>query len=171
MVSSILAKHRGSGRERKKPVYGTAVTPGLPVAQMDALCEAPGQRSSKKGLVSSDYWDPNNPSAGCRTITVRQPWTAQWQTNIGQRTHISTMDARTMSFLYPFSNWRFVDQNDGGWDNGTFIDPYQDLTNALQNTPGGGTLWILNPDHYSAVGVLSEPLTLRAGHGVVTLGN
>jgi hypothetical protein len=46
----------------------------------------------------------NNP-----TITVLAPFTAQWQTTIGQRNHLSYFDGLTMSFLYPRGDFRFVD--------------------------------------------------------------
>jgi hypothetical protein len=75
-----------------------------------------------------------------------------------------------MSFLYPQPDWRFVEQGADGSDAGTFFDPYQTLSRAMTQTPTGGTLWFLEPDHYSAVGTFSQPMTWRAGHGSVTLG-
>jgi hypothetical protein len=106
----------------------------------------------------------------CRTITVLPPFDVAWQNNIGQRTHLSVFDQLTMSFLYPQPDWRFVEQGADGSDAGTFFDPYQTLSRAMTQTPTGGTLWFLEPDHYSAVGTYSQPMTWRAGHGSVTLG-
>lgn len=106
----------------------------------------------------------------CRTITVLPPNDVIWQSQIGNRTHLSDMDELTMSFLYPQPNWRFVDINHIGNQNGTFLEPYVQFTVGEANTPGGGTLWI-QPGTYSAVGTYSTPVTIRAPLGGVTLGN
>jgi hypothetical protein len=41
----------------------------------------------------------------------------------------------------------------------------------MSETPTNGTLWILEPDDYVAVGTYARAMTWRAGHGTVTLGN
>ena len=105
----------------------------------------------------------------CRSITVLPPNT-QWQNLIGQRDHLSYWDQRVMAFLYPYANWRFVDLNHGGGNDGTFFDPYLSLSQAIDQMPDGGTLWFLGPDIYPAVGDYSQPMTWRAGHLTVTLG-
>jgi hypothetical protein len=112
-----------------------------------------------------------NCAAGCETIVVLPPNDVDWQNNIGQRTHLSVFDALTMSFLYPLPDWRFVDQSAGGSDAGSFQNPYRTLNRAMTQTPTGGTLWFLQPDHYSAVGTYSRAMTWRVGYGTVTLGN
>lgn len=106
----------------------------------------------------------------CRTISVVPPFDVDWQNDIGQRTHLSVFDALTMSFLYPLPDWRFVDQDAGGFDVGTFAQPYRTLNRATTQTPAGGTLWFLQPDYYSAVGNYERAMTWRAGYGTVTLG-
>ena len=111
---------------------------------------------------------PNDP--GCRTITVLPPNDVAWQDGIGQRDHLSFWDQRVMSFLYPYAHWRFVDLGHGGGDDGTFFDPYLSLSRAIDETPDGGMLWVLEPDPYSAIGVYSRPMTWRAGYLAVTMG-
>ncbi len=110
-------------------------------------------------------------SPGCRTITVKAPYAAEWQDNIGQRDHLSRMDALTMSFLYPETNWRFLDRNYGGiLEIGTFFFPEKTFPNGVSSTPSGGTLWI-QPGTYAAVGTHSKAMTLRAPLGGVTMTN
>lgn len=112
-----------------------------------------------------------NCPAGCETIIVLPPNDVAWQNNIGQRTHLSVFDGLTMSFLYPLPDWRFVEQAAGGSDSGTFQNPYSTWSRAMSETPTNGTLWILEPDDYVAVGTYSRAMTWRVGYGSVTLGN
>lgn len=56
LAGSMLG-HTEEGRERKKPVYGTAVSPTLLDADMGSLCPAIGQSPSTKRPISSDYWE------------------------------------------------------------------------------------------------------------------
>ena len=119
--------------------------------------------------------DPTCPNGG-RTIVVLPPNQA-WQNLIGQRTHISTWDGRIMSFLYPEDDWRFLDSQCGNrgvqcWvqfdciELGNFFCPYvADFPDAVDQTPSGGTLWILADDTYSTGGTLSKPMTIRAAVG------
>ena len=102
------------------------------------------------------------------TITVRPP-NQEWQTRIGQKTHLSDMDELTMSFIYPEANWRFVDGAYGGTENGSFLEPYRQFTTGEAATPSGGVLWI-QPGTYSAVGTYNKAMTLKAPLGGVTLG-
>jgi astacin len=118
-----------------------------------------------------DFSICENCSAACRTIVVKAPYAAEWQDNIGQRNHLSQMDAMTMSFLYPESNWRFLDRNYGGIiEVGTFLFPAKTFPNGVAFTPSGGTLWI-QPGNYAAVGTHSKAMTLRAPLGGVLLRN
>lgn len=90
----------------------------------------------------------NCPTDGTQTITVLAPNNAQWQSAIGQRTHLSVLDQAMVSFLYRQPNWRFLDcsYNGGnGASDGTIIRPYTTLAAALAGTPSGGTLWISGP--------------------------
>ncbi|MBI5030038.1 MAG: M12 family metallopeptidase [Chloroflexi bacterium] len=103
-----------------------------------------------------------------RTITVLSPNQA-WQTLIGQRTHLSNMDQLTMSFLYPESDWRFVDgAYTGDTENGMFLTPYKQFPPGFTATPFGGTLWV-QPGTYSSVGTYNNAVTIRAPLGNVTL--
>ena len=110
-------------------------------------------------------------SSSCWTITVNPPYAGEWQSQIGQRDHLSRMDALTMSFLYPQSNWRFLDLNYHGlFEFGSFLVPAKTFANGKNLTPAGGTLWI-QPGHYAAVGIHSKTMTLRAPLGGVTMGD
>jgi hypothetical protein len=103
------------------------------------------------------------------TITVLAPNTAQWQTAIGQRTHLSTMDQAALSFFYPFSNWRFLDCNYNGGNgasNGTFRRPYTSFATAFNNTPAGGTIWVLRTCNFAAVGIYNKQIKVKAAPGV-----
>jgi hypothetical protein len=116
--------------------------------------------------------DPNN----CRTITVKSPWDTEWQNVIGQRTSLSKIDQLTMSFLYPESNWVFVNGTytsappcDGDEELGTFFKPYCSFPSGAGGVPDGGTV-IIQPGTYSSVGVYTKAMTLRAPLGGVILG-
>lgn len=113
---------------------------------------------------------PSGSDCNCTntTISVRSPNQA-WQTQIGQRTHLSHLDQLTMSFLYSENNWRFVDSTYSGAQNGNFIEPYRDYKQGINSTPSNGTLWI-QPGRYSGTGVYNKPMILRAPLGGVTLG-
>ena len=103
-----------------------------------------------------------------RTITVLPPNQA-WQNLIGQRTHLSDLDTWTMSFLYPESDWYFVDKTDtGSLEDGTFFEPYTTYSAGMATVPNNSTLWI-QPGTYTAVGTHNKPVTLRAPLGHVTL--
>lgn len=116
---------------------------------------------------------------GGRTISVLPPNRAQWQSQIGQGGAPSTWDALVMSFLYPKDDWVFLDNECGNrgvacsllgacvTHNGTFFCPIvDDFAQGIDDTPAGGTLWMLADVNYSVVGRLSKPMTLRAPLGV-----
>ncbi len=103
------------------------------------------------------------------TIQVKAPYAAQWQSLIGQRTHLSYLDGITISFLYPRGDFRFVDgTNTARSQNGSFLDAYQSLAIGINATPVRGTLWI-QPGTYRDVKILSKQMTLRAPLGGVTI--
>jgi hypothetical protein len=110
---------------------------------------------------------------GGDTITVNAPWNAEWQNRIGQRDHFSYFDGITCRALYPFPNDRWLDRAHGGLANGTFWEPFRNisLAGALAGVPLGGTLLIKFGNTYSAVGTHSRPVTIIAPNGAVTLGN
>lgn len=106
---------------------------------------------------------------GQPTITVKAPNQA-WQTQIGQRSHLSRLDILTVSFLYPEPNWHFLDWTHNGMEVGSmFMWPYRTFSKAMVFTPTGGTLMI-QPGSYSAVGTYNRAMLLRAPLGRVSLG-
>ncbi|HEY7495513.1 MAG TPA: M12 family metallopeptidase [Candidatus Tectomicrobia bacterium] len=113
---------------------------------------------------------PIGSSCACTNvvITVLAPNQA-WQSQIGQRTHLSRLDQLTMSFLYADPDWRFVDRTYPGPEDGSFDQPYRTFIAGIQNTPVGSTLW-LQPGSYTATGSYRNPVVLRAPLGHVTLG-
>jgi len=121
--------------------------------------------------AACSYSDPN-----CRTITVLQPYDTPWQNGnpadgeIGQRDHLSHWDATIMSFLYPYDDWRFADSSNSRSGDGTFLDPYRSLMDAVSSVPSGGTIWI-EPGHYSATYLFAKPMTWKSALGGVTIGD
>jgi astacin len=106
---------------------------------------------------------------GLPTITVLPPFDTVWQTRIGQRSHLSAADARILSFLYAYSNWRFVNGSYSGlFENGTFFEPDKSYARGESEVATGGTLWIQRGT-YAAVGSHTKPMTLQAPLGGVTL--
>jgi hypothetical protein len=108
---------------------------------------------------------------GGKTIQVLEPNTAAWQNVIGRANAPSCLDAMTMSFLYPRSDWRFLDEGHTGAGTGEFFDPYPDFFTAVSSsgTPLCGDLWI-EPGSYCAVGVHDRGMLIRATQGGVVLG-
>jgi hypothetical protein len=110
---------------------------------------------------------------GQDTITVNQPWNAQWQNMIGNVTTFSHLDAITCRGLYPFPADRW-------WapgsilSSGTFMQPYNvHPSSAVLATPAGGTLFLKHAGAYSGTGLYTStgPVTIDAPEGPVTLGN
>jgi len=106
----------------------------------------------------------------CTTIDVNPPYDTEWQSQIGQRNHLSTWDQLVMSFLYPESDWRFYEPAIGGAGSGTFLDPWGGtFQNALDSTPSGGVLIVLHGTTVPPMEI-SKSITLRAPLGGLTLG-
>jgi astacin (peptidase family M12A) len=103
------------------------------------------------------------------TIAVKAPFTATWQGAIGQRTQLSALDQAIVSFLYPQPHWLFLDcfyTGINGFSNGTFSRPYTDFATAENNTPPGGTIWILSNCSFQAIGIHNKQITVRTAPGV-----
>ncbi len=91
---------------------------------------------------------------------------------VGQRNHLSRFDQLVMSFLYPESNWRFVDRLYGGNEElGTFHKPFSTFGGGEADVPEGGTVWIVEPGAYSAVGVYTKAMLVLALLGGAVLGD
>jgi hypothetical protein len=112
------------------------------------------------------------PIAACNctnlVITVREP-NQQWQTLIGQRDHLSALDQATVSFLYPFTGWRFLDctyNGSNGSPDGSFRRPWTTLSAAFAGMPFGGTLWITGPCSPFPAGTYSNRITIRAAPNI-----
>jgi uncharacterized protein (TIGR03437 family) len=111
-----------------------------------------------------------NSCPGRETITVNEPFKTQWQSAIGQRTHLSDMDRLTLRLLYAYPNWRFVDgryTGQQGASDGTFLRPYQSLAMGINATPVGGALWI-QPGAYFA-NSLTKAISFQAPLGGVNI--
>lgn len=105
------------------------------------------------------------------TIVVNQPWTSQWQSDIGQRDHFSYYDSITCRGLYPFNTDRWLDRNHSGTILGTFLLPNNDsnIHSRAQTMPTGGTLFVKYGNTYSGVGIYTNPVTIHAPAGPVTI--
>ena len=117
------------------------------------------------GVIPCDS-DPNR----CYTISM-QPGYEAYQNVIGQRSYLSYWDMRTMSFLYPESDWIFVDHTYGGTESGTFLEPYDNFWDGYNNVSVGGMFWVLRPGTFSTGGTLSKACRIGAGMGGVILTN
>ncbi len=108
---------------------------------------------------------------GMDTITVLQN-PGFWQDRIGQRDHLSRFDALITGFIYPRSNWRFVDRNYGGFlESGTFFEPYKNFVPGYNATPNFGVLWVQPGVYTGSVGTYNRPMTWQAPLGGVTIRN
>lgn len=110
---------------------------------------------------------------GFDTITVNAPWNTQWQSVIGQNDHFSYYDAITCRGIYPFPTDRWVDRNHVGTQLGTFLLPTNspNIHTRAQSMPTGGTLFVKYGNTYSGVGIYTNPITIEAPAGAVTIGN
>jgi hypothetical protein len=76
-----------------------------------------------------------------------------------------------LSFLYPIWNWRFQ-SSDRGFILGAvgdFLTPYFWFADGYDDTPVGGTLWILHPSTHTVDWVLDKAMTIGAPLGGVVL--
>jgi len=106
--------------------------------------------------------------ATLNTIQVNEPWTAEWQSAIGQRNGPSYLDRTTMSFLYPETDWRFMHSASGILPvDGSFLAPYDDLAQAITATPAGGQLVLMYPEDLVEPGTYNKAMTLVAPLGAV----
>lgn len=109
--------------------------------------------------------------ASCRVLEIKDLTDrGLWQTALGQRDHLSKIDALTMSFMYPQPNWRFLELNYSGSDEtGTFYEPYVTFSDAVDAMPNGGVLWVQPATYSGSSGVVSKPMLIRAPLGGVLI--
>lgn len=110
---------------------------------------------------------------GNDTITVKPPWNTDWQSSIGQSNHFSFYDRITCRGLYPFTNDRWLDRAYVGTQLGTFLQPNStpDIFTRCQTMPTGGTLFVKYGNNYSGLGLYTNPVTIEAPYGTVTISN
>jgi len=110
----------------------------------------------------------------CRTISVKQPWAANWQDEIGQRDGLSRGDIATLQCLYPEPLTVFVDDNPWQYWNpfappGSFLNPFPTVGGGESAVVPTGTVMI-QPGHYLfAEKKHNKPMRLRAPLGGVKL--
>ena len=108
-------------------------------------------------------------AAGTETILVREPYKAEWQNKIGQRTHLSSLDRAGMSSLYPVPV--FVDGSyTGKVEKGTSDQPFKSFVAGAEAVAPGGRV-IVRPGSYAVAGSYDKPMRIKAPRGEVTLGN
>ena len=107
---------------------------------------------------------------GMDTITVLPPFEV-WQDLIGQRTHLSELDQRVLSYMYRQPDWRFARYAPlpGTFENGTFFFPYHSFPITEADTPPGGRILLLDQATYPAAGVYTKPLTIECPLGGAVL--
>lgn len=110
---------------------------------------------------------------GLDTISVNEPWNADWQGRIGNRDHFSYYDAINCRARYPFPNDRWLQRDRFGLPFGTFQDPFLSTTlaDAVAGVPSGGTLLVKFGNTYGGVGTHTKPVTIIAPIGDVRFGN
>ena len=77
-----------------------------------------------------------------------------------------------MSFLYPESDWIFADENFGGIQLGTFLNPWSTFAAGAAFTPDNGKLWLKADSYteYEFTGRLERPMTIESTAGSAVIG-
>ena len=110
-----------------------------------------------------------NDPVNCRTITVNPNW-SYMQDEIGQRTHLSSLDGITMSLMYPENGTVFVDKHyTGTIAVGTLYWPFKSFNAGYSFAPALGTV-VIKPGSYNETGLYSKAMLLKAPLGGVVLG-
>lgn len=123
---------------------------------------------------SSDY-------DSCATMTFLPPYDTIWNSLrscpspqsagdicVGHRNHLSPRDKWLIKFLYPPSNWRFVEKgyNDASPD-GTFHHPYEEIIEGVEALPAAGGTVVVQPGTYTDVTILNKKSIIIAPLGAV----
>ena len=112
------------------------------------------------------FLDPDTTGS---TIVVNPPWNAEWQNLIGRIDSLSYWDEKTMSFLYPEPDWRFLDRGHAGTEDGAFLTPFANFDDAYLDVPWGGRMIVKLPGTYLEPGVYSRRMVIEAPVGGVFL--
>jgi hypothetical protein len=95
---------------------------------------------------------------------------AVWQSAMGTVDSLSYWDKKTMSFMYPESNWRFLRYiSTNPVQNGGFLTPWTVFDTAIAQTPTSGHLIIMSPHNFVEPGTYSKAVTIEAPQGGVTI--
>ncbi len=106
---------------------------------------------------------------GTEAILVREPYRAEWQNKIGQRSRLSSLDRNVMATLYPIPV--YVDGSyTGSVEKGTSTQPFKSFVAGAKAVAPDGRV-IVRPGSYAAAGSYNKPMTIKAPQGGVTLGN
>ncbi len=107
----------------------------------------------------------------CRVLEIKDEGDrALFQAGMGQRDHLSEIDALVMSWLYPQPGWRFMELNYPDSDEtGTFHHPYVGVQSMLDQAPQNITLWAQPAVYPRPSSVLTKPMTIKAARGSVLI--
>jgi hypothetical protein len=104
---------------------------------------------------------------------LKPPYDSIWAGNlasVGQRDHLSDLDLRLFSFLYPQPNWRFMELNYSPSDeDGTFHDPYVSVDSMLDLAPSNILLFAHPATYPRPSTVMSKPMTITTTRGRVVI--
>ncbi|MGH9846019.1 MAG: M12 family metallopeptidase, partial [Blastocatellia bacterium] len=100
---------------------------------------------------------------GTETILVREPYRAEWQNKIGQRSRLSSLDRNVMATLYPIPV--YVDGSyTGSVEKGTATQPFKSFVAGANAVAPDGRV-IVRPGSYAAAGSYNKPMTIKAPQG------
>lgn len=148
----------------------TGITPNIPYDYSSIM------HYSKDAFVGcSDNPDLCYPDNGCESagLTI-QTIDINFQDSIGNRDYLSYSDALMMSFVYPYSNYRFVNKSIVNSANTAThiynaLNDFTTTINSLTSIPDNSDVWIMPGDYIGAEGTYSKPMTLKAPYSGVVL--
>ncbi len=76
---------------------------------------------------------------------------------------------RDLGWTAPSLGNTYVDLTNGGFEDGTFANPFDTVIEGVLAAPNGGTVWIL-PGSYDESLIIDRPMTLRAWSDPITIG-
>jgi hypothetical protein len=107
----------------------------------------------------------------CRVLEIKDEGDrALYQTDMGQRSYLSEMDALVMSWLYPQPNWRFMELNYSPSDEtGTFHEPYVSVQSMLDLAPQNVVILAHPATYPRPTSVMSKPMVIKPARGTVLI--